>query len=477
MPLLDDYPELNIIRAFARRRKTHVFLVGGFLRDHLLHRPSLDFDFAVKKNAVSLARAFADKIKGAFILLDAEHGCARIVKKHHGEVRIFDFADYRAPTLSQDLLHRDFTINIFCLPVHTLTPKDEIKDVLQDLKSGQADLKAKRIRMTSPSVFREDPLRILRAYSLRAVLGFAIEPKTQARIKKDQTLIRTVSFERVRDELFKILESPRAAQVIREMDRAGVLVLVIPEVAVMEKVEQGGYHHLDVWNHSLEALVQLEGVLKEFEKDADVQAYLSESLAGPRTRRALLKLGILLHDIGKPQTRKKEETRYSFHGHEHVGKTIVRKVAKSLKLSTRERYILEDMVLLHLRPGYLSNFKRPSERAIFRYQRDAKTEGASIALLSLADQRATRGPLTSEEDQTHHEAICRDMVRRFFEREKKQPVERLITGHDLIKKLKLTPSPIFAKILNAVEEQQATGQVTNKEEALALARKMAASPN
>jgi putative nucleotidyltransferase with HDIG domain len=216
----------------------------------------------------------------------------------------------------------------------------------------------------------------------------------------------------------------------------------------------------------------------EYAKDEDVVAYLNESLAGGRTRRGLLKLGALLHDIGKPQTRKKEKDRMSFHGHEHVGKNIARPIAKLLKLSSRERMILEDTVQWHLRPGYLSNFKNPSERSIFRYFRDTKEEGAAIALLSLADQRSTRGPLTTEADQKHHEKICRSLVKQFFAMKKEKPFVRLIDGNDLIKQLKLKPSPLFGKILKDVEEAQATGKIENKDEALDLARKiMAKNPS
>lgn len=167
---------------------------------------------------------------------------------------------------------------------------------------------------------------------------------------------------------------------------------------------------------------------------------------------------------------KKRKTACLFTGHEHVGKNIVRSVAKLLKLSTRERIILEDIVLWHLRPGYLSNFKNPSDKAVFRYFRDTKEEAASIALLSIADQRSTRGPLSTKTDEKHHEKICWDLVERFFAAKKEKPFVCLIDGNDLIRKLKLKPSPIFGKILSQVQEAQATGKVTTKEQALDLAR-------
>ena len=106
---------------------------------------------------------------------------------------------------------------------------------------------------------------------------------------------------------------------------------------------------------------------------ADVVEYLNESPGGNRTRRALLKLAALLHDIGKPETRKEAgRGKLTFYGHERVGKNIVTYIARMLKLSTGERHALEDMVLWHLRPGYLSNFQKPSEKSIYRYLRDTK---------------------------------------------------------------------------------------------------------
>lgn len=472
MPTLAQYPALRSLKDLACEKRTDVFLVGGFLRDCLLGRPGHDFDFALKKGAVPFARLFAKKIKGAFVLLDAERGCGRVAKKLNGRLETYDFADFRAPTLAQDIRHRDFTVNTLFVKVNSIAD-GKIEDDIQDLCGGIKDLKKKTVRMVSPKAFEEDSLRLLRAYSLQAKYGLKIEPKTLARIKKDKDRLTIVARERVLDELFKVLESERAAENLTALDKVGLLENIIPQVTVMYGVTQGGYHHLDVWPHSLETVGQLEKVFEEFRGDEDVSLYLSESLAGTRTRRGILKLAALLHDIGKPQTRKKEKDRMSFHGHEHVGKGIVRQIAKQIRLSSRERMILEDIVMWHLRPGYLSNFKSPSERMYFRYFRDTREEAASIALLSLADQRSTRGPLTTEKDQKHHERICREVLKRYFEQKKETPLVRLIDGNDLIRKLKLKPSPLFGKILKEVEEAQAMGRIQTVEDALAMAKKIA----
>ena len=183
-------------------------------------------------------------------------------------------------------------------------------------------------------------------------------------------------------------------------------------------------------------------------------------------------MACLLHDIGKPETRRKEKGRVTFHTHEHKGWRITRQVAKHLKLSVKERFFLEDAVRMHLRPGYLSNFQRPSAKAIFRYYRDTKDEAVSLAILSLADQAATRGPLTTEEKHKHHAKICHMLIERYFRLKDQKPEQRLFTGHDLIKVFKLKPSKLFGKILTRIEESAALGKIKTKAEALALARRM-----
>lgn len=473
MPFFSDYPRIKTIREIAKRKNVSVFLVGGFLRDRLLGRAKNDFDFAVEHSALKLAKAFAAKIKGAYVLLDEERGCARVAKKIKGELFTYDFADFRDTTIEGDLALRDFTINTLCTDLSRIGPKTEIDEVLVDVKRGLKDLKAGRIKRVSVKAFRDDPLRMMRAFSLQAALGFRIELSTLNQVRKEKDLIRHVSAERVREELFKVLETEAAGLVIRAMDRVGLLEQVIPQVRVMAGCTQGTYHHLDVWPHSVETLTQLEKILRRSGEDEELNVYLDELLAGGHSRKAVMKLAALLHDIGKPDAKRKERERTLFHGHENIGRSIVRNIAQMLKLSTRERYALEDMVRWHLRPGYLSNFKQPSDRAVYRYFRDTKDEAVSTLLLSLADQRATRGPATTQQDQDHHAEICLGLVRRHFQKKKEKPLKRLISGNDLIRTLKLRPSPLFAEILTAVEEQQMLGKLKNKREALAYAKQIA----
>ncbi|MBF0489970.1 MAG: HD domain-containing protein [Candidatus Omnitrophica bacterium] len=481
MSLSLQHPYLKIILNLSLRRKTSVYLVGGFLRDQYLNRSGADFDFAVSKNAVALARAFSQTIKGSFVLLDEEHPCGRVIKKEKGQILTFDFSDFRAASLDKDLQLRDFTINALCLKINDVFCEDALTKKLIDRQGGLKDLKSKTVRMVADRAFVDDPLRLMRAFSLFAQLGFKIEAKTMTQIKKDVALINKVSMERIREEFFKVLASGRTFETLNLMHKAGLLQKVIPQLSVMEGVHQGGYHHLDVWKHTLEVVNQFEKLTDSFCRDAIngvstdqfICDYLQEDIAGGHKRYALIKFACLLHDIGKPETKKQEADRMTFHGHEHVGAHITRLIAKQLKLSVKERHFLEDAVIWHLRPGYLSNFKKPSERMIFRYLRDTQEEALSILLLAIADQRSTCGPLTDKPKSDHHFKICQMVISRFIESKNQKPVLRLITGNDLIKKLKLKPSSLFAEILTKVAEAQALGQVSDKNEALALAKKIA----
>jgi len=467
--LFTVYPPLSLIRDALKGSRVRVFLVGGALRDHYLGRRGTDLDFAVDKDAIALSRRLARRLKGAFVLLDRAHGSARVVKKMDGQVWTFDFTDWRGDSIQKDLSLRDFTINALAMDV---LAKDTQALTILEVKGSRQDLKAGVVRMVTSKVFEDDPLRLLRAFTLQATLGFKIDGKTQVQIKKDAHLIPQVATERIRDEIFKVLTSPRAHGALSAMDKIGLLPQVIPQVTVMYGVLQGGYHHLDVWQHSLEVVCQMEKLVEEVGNNERIRVYLDQPVGGGHSRLALLKMAALLHDIGKPETRRKEEGRMTFHTHEHAGERITRQVAKQLKLSVKERFFLEDAVRMHLRPGYLSNFKRPSEKAIFRYFRDTKDEAVSLAILGLADQAATRGALTTRAKHGHHAKICRMLIKRYFELKDQKPQLRLLTGNDLIKVLKLKPSELFGKILSAVEEAAALGKIKTKAEALTLARQM-----
>ncbi|MFA5430227.1 MAG: HD domain-containing protein [Candidatus Omnitrophota bacterium] len=474
-PLPEDIKLLRMVAVQAGKSGRKVYLVGGFLRDLFLGRrkENPDMDFAVDKGAVSFGRALNVKLKAGFVMLDRERGCCRLVKKtRSGVIYTLDFSDFRAEGIEKDLEKRDFTVNALAKEIRGRVATAGFCGGLIDVRGSLADLRAGRLRLAGPDSFNDDPLRIMRAFSLSAVFGLKAEKEVLRQAAAKRRLLSRVSGERVRDELFKILESGNAYPVLKLMDDKGVLGQALPEVEVMRGVAQGPYHHLDVWKHSLESVKQLESLLEEFGGEPGLSSYLAQEIVSGRRRLGLLKLGTLLHDIGKPAAKKRRGGRMIFHGHELSGARIVCRMAERLKLSRSEQDALRRMVFCHLRPGYLADNEVVTARAQFRYFRDAGAEAASILLLSMADQRSTRGPLTSRESRSRHERICRGLLREYFSSLDRKVLPRLINGNDLMRRFALAPSPVIGSLLAGLEELRAIGRINTREEAFRAASSM-----
>ncbi|MFH1678999.1 MAG: HD domain-containing protein [Candidatus Omnitrophota bacterium] len=465
----DNQRILKPILESSRLGNIQLYIVGGFLRDIILGREKInpDIDFTVEKNAIAFAAALAKRLKAGFVVLDKANGCARVVKKVKDKAYTLDFTDFRGRDLLQDLGKRDFSINTLAVELKAFLETPEYK--LIDPYNGLKDLKSGIIRVLSPGAFDDDPLRILRSFSLSCTLNFKIQPLTMRLIDKKRSKLKDGSFERVRDELFKILASSRGYEFLSLLDRHKILELIIPEIKVMHRLNQGPFHHLDVWQHTLETVKQIERIIRNSGRSRDIKAYLNEEISSGRRRYELLKLTALGHDIGKPKTLRIEDGKIKFHGHEHVGAYMAEKIAQRIKLSNPEIFILKKIILFHLRPGYMSDIPALSMRAKFRFFRDAGEEAASVLLISLADQRATKGALTTAESRQRHERLVRRLLNEYFRKKKEKKTARLINGNDLIKRFKLEPSPLIGKILSEVEEAQAIGKLKTKKEALKIA--------
>lgn len=470
----EDKILLKAVFRFSQSQKVKLYIVGGYLRDILLNRQkeNPDIDFSIKKGAIKFAKALSKKIKAGFVVLDKERGCCRLIKKIKDKIYTLDFADFRGSDLGQDLLHRDFTINAIALSLDKAISEKNFDKWLIDPELGRQDIKAKILRRVNKRSFDEDGLRILRAFSLASIFGFRIEKETLKQIKLKKTKLSGVSYERIRDELFKILSRPCAYQYLSQLDKLGILKTIMPEIEIMRGVKQGPYHHLDVLMHAFETLRQVEIIIEEKKNNKEISGYLNQVISGERKRLALVKLAAFLHDIGKPEALRYENGKTIFHGHERVGAILSEKIGEKFKLSNDELKALKKMVFWHLRPGYLADMHSLSARAKFRYFRDCAQEGASVLLISLADQRSTRGPLTSRQSRQRHEKAVSILLKEYFKKQKEQKLSRLVNGNDLMDKLKIAPGILVGRILSELEELQAAGTIKTKEDALRLAAKI-----
>ena len=486
-----DWP-WDIVRRMAAERGLRVWLVGGAVRDALLERPVHDWDFAIDRDALRLARAVADALGGAYFPLDTERGAARVVLAVGNASPLdLDFAVLRGADLEADLLARDATVNAMAL--------DETGELI-DPAGGQADLAARCIRATSEHAFQDDPVRLLRAVRAEAELDFEIEPRTVAWVRRDAPLLALSSAERVRDEFVRMLTLPGVVAHLQRLDHLGLLPHVVPELESLKDVTQSPPHRFDVWRHTLLALDTVEGVvdavtgqevaggLADVPRAAwgdlarvlgqfagDVSAHLAVEVSGGRDRALLLRLATLLHDLGKPETWSwGEDERIHFYDHEPVGARIAAARLHELRFSRDEVERVRVMVEAHLRPAHLAYAERVTRRAVYRYFRAAGDAGVEVALLSLADRLSTWGPNLQDQGWARHLAVAETLLTHYFERHAETVAPpSLITGHDLMAALGLSPGPEVGRLLEAVREAQAAGEVTTRDEALALAGRMA----
>jgi len=455
----------------AVSRSLAVYLVGGSVRELALGRGVHDLDLAVSTRTLELAQDLAEALGGTYVLLDQAERTARVVWQ--GE--ILDLAEFRAPTLEGDLRGRDFTLNAMAVDVQAVLGQGPVE--LIDPLGGLEDLARGRLRMVAPENLRHDPLRLLRAYRFAATHGFQVTPDTVAAIRRATPEFSRVAAERVHQELFLLLAAPAAAPVLKEMEAAGLLGRVFPELEDMKGVEQNGYHHLDVYDHSLATVACLEEVLAAPEAYFGEMAVEVGRYVQTRPKAALLKLAALFHDAGKPQVqaRRSDPERYTFYYHEKVGLEIFGRVAARLRCSQAETKTVTSLIQMHMRPFLLLPAFRERElsfRALGRLVRAARPELPGLFALAMADSLAGQGALKPVDS----EAVLSDLAEAAlrFLRERLEPQERhpkLLNGHDLIR-LGLKPGPQFRRLLTAVEEAQWEGLIQSREEALAMVQRL-----
>jgi putative nucleotidyltransferase with HDIG domain len=470
---------------------TTAYLVGGAVRDMLLGRPTHDLDFVLPADALRTSRRVADALNAAFYPLDEERDTGRVVEiKPDGSRQVIDFSVLRGPDLESDLRARDFTVNAIALDLRA--PQSLI-----DPLGGAADLYAKQLRACSPSSFVEDPLRVVRGVRLAAAFGFRILPETRHQMGQAVPGLERISPERLRDELFRMMGGPQPWTAIRALDLLGALPYILPELPALKGVAQTPPHVHDVWSHTLSALQKLDSLLSLLSPHPDpeggayahslatglavmrlgryreqIHAHLGSELIPDRSLRALLFLAALYHDTGKPETRQVDaQGRARFFEHEQAGAKIVAARARALRLSAAESDRLKKIVQHHLRPVLLAqNDQPPTRRAIYRFFRDTALAGVDICLLSLADVLATYEAGLPQEVWARHLDVVRALLEAWWERpgESVAPPS-LIDGRDLMDALHLKPGPQVGRLLEAIREAQASGQVNSREEAMALA--------
>ncbi len=451
------------------------YIVGGAVRDMLRGGDADDLDIAVRADAAEVASGLATSLGGSAFPLDVARAIHR-VKHRGGAVDVVGIDDIRA-----DLARRDFTVDAMALPIYELAG-DRASRVI-DPHGGVDDLMAGVIRMVSPTVFADDPGRLMRAARLEAQLGFRLSPDTEALVRAQAGMIDLVSGERVRDELLNILALPGATDSLRRLDDLGLLSAALPEQDDSRGVTQPKEHYWDVFGHAVETPGRVEVLLDPEARPEGFVArmtprfegmddYFAEQAADGHTRATMLKLAGLLHDIGKPATKTVEPSgRVRFIGHHAEGEEIARAALTRLRLSGRGVDMVSGMVRHHLRPGQMQHGDDlPSARAVYRYYRDVGDVAIDTIYLNLADYAAARGPMLDEEEWAGRCRTAAHILEAVAAPDRPATPRPLIDGHDIMDAFSLEPGPAVGAMLETVREARAAGEIGSKEEALELVR-------
>jgi len=450
------------------------WLVGGALRDALLGQPVGELDVAVASDALQLGRALGAALPGSgFVTLDERRGTCRVVS----DVQI-DIAQLRAPTLADDLRARDFTVNALAASVQDLVDRGSAP--VDDATSGLDDLRTKTIRPCGPRSLEDDPLRALRAVRFAIHPGWNLHPTAEPAIRAMAPEVARVSAERVRDELVAILAEPTGGAGLRLLDRLSVLAVLLPESLPMRETLQPEPHRFDVWEHSLRAVEAADELLAGLDAlepwGPELRAHLAELLGDGLTRRELLKLAALLHDVAKPQTRSVEGGRIRFIGHDVLGAERAALVAQRWRLSRHATGVLQLLVGEHLRPMHLASSGGITRRARYRFFRDLGEEARDLVLLALVDAAAVRGASPLSVWAGPGGGVLHELMQGVAEEARAVEAQPLLRGEDVMAAFGLEPGPEVGSLLARAREAQALGLVSSRADALQYLRRAADPP-
>lgn len=448
MQLCPKHPVFKIISDIVSEDGLQAFVIGGYVRDMLIQRPSKDIDIVVLGNGIDFAHKVAARIdKSLTVNIFKSFGTAMFRYKNDdiefvGARRESYNYHSRKPviedgTLEDDQKRRDFTINALALSLNKenygelIDPFDGLKDM---------ELRTIRTPMNPDSTFSDDPLRMMRAVRFATQLGYQIDGDTFAAIERNRERIGIISKERITDELNKIILSKKPSVGFCLLDKAGLLELIFPELAAMKGVEKrGAYVHKNNFLHSVHVLDNI----------------------CPHTDDLWLRWAALIHDIGKPATKRFQPgTGWTFHGHEFVGHKMVPGVFRSLKLPLNEsmKYV-QKLVLLHLRPIVLAE-DIITDSAVRRLLFEAGDDIDDLMLLCDADITSKNADKVTKYLQNFE--LVRRKLQEIEEKDAIRNFQPPVSGQDIIQTFGISPGREIGIIKNAIKDAILDGIIPNE---------------
>ena len=466
---------INLLAAYSRVSGIPIHLFGGFVRDVVVGREPKDVDARLDVEDIQeAAERFTEWLGGRCAgVYSNPHVASVTVRTGRGEVAL-DLTRQEGRSIEDDSMHHDLTINSLAVSVHEVALGRPCKVI--GPRGGIGDIEDGVVRMTYRNAFSDDPVRVLRALRFSHTLGYRIESRTMAAAKAAAPMLRNAPGERVRAELTKLLSVPPYGAAVSLMEEVGVLTQVFPEVEACRDVAQPSmYHVYDVYGHLMATVEELDGIVGNngVPFGPEVDAYFDEPVGDGLTRRELMPLAALLHDIGKPETiSARPDGKPQFLDHEKVGANMVAAVCRRLKFSRAVRDFLTSVVRHHMRPWTIAPAGRmPSTRAVRKFRQSTVDAAVAVLVLHLADLRGSRVyMLTPEEWEARLHLVRRmiDWVQELGRKVKLLAAEPpLLNGHDLMG-MGVPQGPEVGRLLRLVVDAREEGAISSREEAVGL---------
>ena len=442
----DERKIFEVIGRAADQLGFPTYVVGGYVRDRLLARPSKDLDIVCVGSGIDLAQCVGNNLHPRSRVTVYKRFGTAALKHHDLEIEFVGArkesyrSDSRKPTvesgsLSDDQHRRDFTINALAISLN-----DADYGTIIDPFNGLEDLEAKRIitPLEPGKTFSDDPLRMLRAIRFATQLGFTIDPETFRAIRAHRDRIRIISWERIATELNKILLAPKPSVGLLLLEEVGLLDYILPELAALRGVEsRNGRKHKDNFLHTT--------------KVVDNLARRSEDL--------WLRWAALLHDIGKARTKRWEEgTGWTFHAHDAVGERMVPKIFRRLRLPNDRLKYVQKLVALHQRPISLTQ-EEISDSAVRRILFDAGEDIDDLMLLCESDI-TSKNPRKVKRYLQNYEQL-RERMREIEEKDHLRNWQPPISGALIMETFGIPPSREVGQIKDGVREAILDGEISN----------------
>lgn len=447
MKLSNDFV-LNLLK----ETNEDIYLVGGAVRDYFLGKTTHDKDILVN-NAEEFAKTFANRNAATFITLDSKNKIYRVVL--NDKINYIDITEPIENSLEKDLKRRDFTINSIAINLKT--------NEITDINNGCKDIENKIIRSISENNLIDDPLRILRAFRFSATLGFCIEPDTKKQIQKNIRLIQNPAKERINFEILKLFQGEYSSQTLLEADN--LIELLYPVFTDVKKVPANTHHHLNLYEHSVETVKQIQHLYNNGSKE--VKEHLDKCDFGGFSRLVHLKFAGFLHDIGKYSTWTIEGERHRFIKHDDVGSKMAKEILKQNKFSKKQIEYIADMIKNHIYPSQVVASENITEKIYMRYIRKMNDNVIDNIILAQADRLSARGPAITEDIISDNINRLNNLLEFYISiKPKLKPIPKLLTGQEIMEIKNIKQSPILGEIISALKAEQIEGNITSKEDAI-----------